>query len=70
MLACLIQDATATDYKKAPRYFDNCRKWWERLTPDELETARTVIDFVAGPHGRRAAQSIAASLPLALRCPL
>jgi len=70
MLTCLNHDATAADYKTAPRYFDDCRKWWERLTPDELETARTAIDCVAGPHGRRAAQSIAASLPLAPPCPL
>ena len=56
-------------YDRAPMYFEACMEWHERLSADDKETVLTVIDCVAGPHGD-IAESIAASLPPAPRCPL
>ena len=56
-------------YDRAPMYFDACLEWHERLSPDQQETCRTLADVVGNPH-RDAAESIAASLPPAPRCPL
>jgi hypothetical protein len=50
-------------------YFDACAQWFNALSADDKETVLTVIDCVAGPNGD-IAESIAASLPPAPRCPL
>jgi len=56
-------------YGTAPMYFDACLEWHERLSADDQELVRTLADVVAGPH-KAAAESMAASLPPAPRCPL
>ncbi len=56
-------------YDRAPMYFEACLEWHERLSADDQETCRTLADVVGSPH-RDAAESIAASLPPAPRCPL
>jgi hypothetical protein len=50
-------------------YFDACLEWRERLSPDQQETCRTLADLLGSAH-KDAAESIAASLPAAPRCPL
>ena len=56
-------------YDQAPMYFDACLEWHEQLSPDQQETCRTLADIRASAH-KDAAESIAASLPAAPRCPL
>jgi hypothetical protein len=50
-------------------YYDVCRQWFEALSEDDKETCRTLAHMITGPH-MAAAESIAASLPPAPRCPL
>ena len=59
-------DAT---YAAAPFYFDACWEWFERLSADDMETVLTIADVMGSAH-KGAAESIAASLPPAPRCPL
>jgi hypothetical protein len=59
----------STVYQKAPMYFDGCLQWHERLSANDKRTCLTLADVVASAH-RDAAESIAASLPPAPRCPL
>ena len=42
---------------------------FDLLPADHQETCRTLVDVIAGPH-KDAAESTAASLPAAPRCPL
>ena len=55
-------------YDRAPMYFDACLEWHERLSPDQQEPAARCP--VLGSAHKHAAESIAASLPPAPRCPL
>ncbi len=55
--------------RRAPIYYDICLEWHERLSVDDQETCLTLIDVIASAH-KGAAESIAASLPPAPRCPL
>jgi hypothetical protein len=57
------------DYQRAPMYFDACYEWHRGLSADDLETVLTLADVMASAH-KGAAESIAASLPPAPRCPL
>jgi len=68
LAACLNHSATPSGAAHHP-YFDACARWFSLLSPEHKETVLTVIDCVAGPHSD-AAESIAASLPPAPRCPL
>jgi hypothetical protein len=68
LAACLNYAATPDKAAHHP-YFDACARWFNSLSPDDKETVLTVIDAVAGPHSG-AAESIAASLPPAPKCPL
>jgi hypothetical protein len=56
-------------YDRAPMYFDACQEWYEKLSEDDQETCRTLADVMGGPH-KAGAESMAASLPPAPRCPL
>jgi hypothetical protein len=56
-------------YNRAPMYFDACREWHEKLSEDDQETCRTLVDVMASAH-KGAAEGMAASLPPAPRCPL
>ena len=68
LAACLNYSATPSDGSHHP-YFDACARWFSLLSPEDKETVLTVIDCVAGPHSD-SAESIAASLPAAPKCPL
>jgi hypothetical protein len=59
----------SAEYKRAPMYFDACYEWHKRLSADDLETVLTLADVMASVH-KGAAESMAASLPSAPRCPL
>jgi len=59
----------SAEYAKAPMYFDMCLKWYQGLSADDHETVLTLADVMASAH-KAAAESIAASLPPAPRCPL
>jgi hypothetical protein len=56
-------------YGLAPMYFEMCWEWHEQLSPDQQETCLTLADVMASAH-KGAAESMAASLPPAPRCPL
>jgi hypothetical protein len=56
-------------YDRAPMYFDACGEWYERLSEDDQETCRTLVDVVASAH-KGGAESMAAVLPPSPRCPL
>ena len=56
-------------YDRAPMYFEACLVWHERLSANDQETCRTLADVTASAHNG-AAESMAASLPPAPRCPL
>jgi hypothetical protein len=62
------QKASA-EYRRAPIYYDLYLEWHERLSADDQETCCTLAYVVGSPH-RDAAETIAASLPPAPRCPL
>jgi hypothetical protein len=68
LAACLNYAATPDDAARHP-YFDACVRWFKSLSPDDKEIVLTVIDAVAGPH-TDAAESIAATLPPAPKCPI
>jgi hypothetical protein len=57
------------DYEQAPMYFDACFEWFKALSAAEEETVFTLADVVGSAH-KGAAESIAAHLPPAPRCPL
>jgi hypothetical protein len=57
------------EFKHHALYYDAVNVWFEALPVDQQETCRTLADAIAGPH-KDAAESIAASLPPAPRCPL
>jgi hypothetical protein len=59
----------SAEYKRSPMYFDGCLAWYERLSADDKETCLTLVVVMARAH-KGAAESIAASLPPAPRCPL
>jgi hypothetical protein len=50
-------------YRKAPRYFDDCLAWYERLTEDQQDYLTYVV-------GDEYAERWAAKLPPAPRCSL
>jgi hypothetical protein len=56
-------------HNRAPMYFDACREWRDKLSEDDQETCPTLADVMASAHAG-AAESMAASLPPAPRCPL
>jgi hypothetical protein len=59
----------SAEYVRAPMYFDACLEWYERLSDGDHETVLTLADVMGSAH-KGAAESIAASLPPAPRCPL
>jgi hypothetical protein len=59
----------SAEYQRAPIYYDLLAQWYERLSEDDKETCLTLADVIGSAH-RDAAESMAASLPLAPRCPL
>jgi hypothetical protein len=65
---CGRQNGSA-EYQKAPIYYDLCLEWHERLSADDKELVLTLADVVGSAH-KDAAESMAASLPPASRCPL
>ena len=57
-----------TSYERAAMYFDACWEWFQALPEQDQET---VLAFaVVGSARKGAAESMAASLPAAPRCPL
>ena len=69
LAACLSSAVRQSpDYPTHRQYFDACARWWAELTPLQRDTVQIVQDCYAGPH-RDAAESIAASLPSAPKCP-
>jgi hypothetical protein len=59
----------SAEYARAPMYFDACLEWHQGLSADDHETVLTLADVMGSAH-KGAAESIAASLPPAPRCPL
>ena len=59
----------SAEYIKAPMYFDSCLEWHQGLSADDHETVLTLADVMASAH-KNSAESMAASLPPAPRCPL
>jgi len=57
------------EYDRAPLYFDGCWEWFQRLSAEDQELVLTLADVMASAHNG-SALNIAASLPLAPRCPL
>ena len=57
------------EYQMAPIYFDMLVEWHEALSADDQELCLTLADVTASAH-KGAAESMAASLPAAPRCPL
>ena len=57
------------EYRIAPIYFDMLVEWHEKLSAEDKELVLTLADVVGSAH-RGAAESMAASLPPAPRCPL
>jgi hypothetical protein len=55
-------------YERAPMYFDACWEWFQALPEEDQETVVTLA-VVGSPH-KGAAESMAAHLPPAPRCPL
>jgi len=68
LAACLNYSATPSGAGKHP-YFDACAQWFKNLSSDDKKTVLDVIDCVASSHSD-IAESIAATLPPAPRCPL
>jgi hypothetical protein len=68
LAACLNYAAKPADAAQHP-YFDACAQWFNSLSADDKETALTVIDCIASAH-KDIAESIAATLPPAPKCPL
>jgi hypothetical protein len=66
LAACFARPSTDPTEQ---RYFDACARWWSTLTPQNRDVVRTIIDAVASAH-KDAAESMAAALPPAPRCPL
>jgi hypothetical protein len=58
-----------TSYAKAPRYFDDCWAWYQRLTAEQKEWTTFVVDAFTS-FGEEAGKRYAARLPLAPHCPL
>jgi hypothetical protein len=56
-------------YRKAPRYFDDCLAWYERLTEDQQDYLTYVVDAFTN-WGDEYAERWAAKLPPAPRCSL
>jgi hypothetical protein len=56
-------------YGVAPMYFDACLEWHQALSADDQETVLTLADVMGSAH-KGAAESMAASLPPAPRCPI
>jgi hypothetical protein len=56
-------------YAKAPIYYDLLAQWHERLSAEDRELVLTLADVVGSAH-KHAAESMAAALPAAPRCPL
>ena len=58
-----------TAYERVPPYFDACWEWYGKLSADNQGLVLTLADVVGSSH-KDAAESMAASLPAAPRCPL
>ena len=59
----------SAEYDRAPMYFGARWEWFQRLSADEQDLVLTLADVVGSAH-RDAAESMAALLPPAPRCPL
>jgi hypothetical protein len=59
----------SAEYRRAPIYYDLLAQWHERLSADDKELVLTLADVMGSAH-KDAAESMAASLPPAPRCPL
>jgi hypothetical protein len=59
----------ASSYAKAPRYFDDCWAWYQRLSEEQQDWMTYVVD-VFTHWGEGAGKRHAARLPVAPRCPL
>jgi len=59
----------SAEYQRAPIYYDLLAQWHKRLSADDKELVLTLADIFGSAH-RDAAESVAASLPPAPRCPL
>jgi hypothetical protein len=57
------------EYQIAPIYFDMVVEWHEKLSAEDKELLLTLADVMGSAH-KGAAESMAASLPPAPRCPL
>jgi hypothetical protein len=58
-----------SSYAQAPRYFDDCWAWYQRLPAEQQDWTTCVVD-VFTHWGEKAAERYAARLPVARRCPL
>ena len=61
---------TDRDYQAAPFYFDACWEWYRSLSSEQQDTVGTIVDAWPMADRRKAAETWAASLPPAPRCPL
>jgi hypothetical protein len=58
-----------TSYAKAPRYFDECWAWYQRLNEEQQDWCTYIVD-VYTHWGPQSAKRYAARLPVAPKCPL
>jgi hypothetical protein len=59
----------SAEYMRAPLYYDLLAQWYERLSEDDKGLVLTLADFMASAR-KGSAESMAAALPPAPRCPL
>jgi hypothetical protein len=58
-----------SSYQQAPKYFDECWAWYQRLSEEQQDWTTYVVD--AFTHwGHEMGKRYAARLPVAPRCPL
>jgi len=57
------------EYRIAPIYFDMLVEWHEKLSAENKELVLTLADVVGSAH-KGTAETMAAALPPAPRCPL
>jgi hypothetical protein len=76
LLACLnwpvgrMKLKTDATYQAAPFYFDACWEWYRSLSSDQQDAVGGITDAYSMPDRRKAAETWAAALPPAPRCPV
>ena len=74
LLACLswqigLSRESDPDYQTAPSYYDAAWKWYRGLSIGERDSVSTILTAWAMPARRKLAETLAAKLPPAPKCP-